>query len=151
MTASDNAADQLIEVLHHQQELIRRLGDLARRQSGLIDAGRSVALLDVLTKRQQIIDEFVAMQQDLDRLSEQVRVSSEDAVQARRAEIRTLTDAIAASLNEVMALDNADQQRLDQCRSETRDELAGLTTVTRARQAYLKPTPGGNRFADQQG
>lgn len=129
MTAHANAAEQLIEMLQRQRGLIVRLGELARRQSGLIDAGRSVALLDVLTQRQQIIDQFVASQEDLTRLSELVRTSSEEAVQMRRAQIRALTDDIAAGLSEVMQLDSTDQQRLEACRHKTRDELAGITTT----------------------
>ncbi|MHC5023169.1 MAG: flagellar export chaperone FlgN [Planctomycetota bacterium] len=150
-TPSPSWDDQLIALLERQQQLVVRLGQLADQQGSLIEARRTDALLGLLAERQRIIDQFTASQEELSGLTVDLNARLEQTARSRADRIRALLDEIGHCLASVMQRDEQDQQTLHTGRAAVRQELSSLDAGTQARNAYLKPKPVVNRFADRRG
>jgi flagellar biosynthesis/type III secretory pathway chaperone len=145
--------ERLTDLLEEQRRAVTQLKNLAQQQGDHIRSGRSDALLSLLSKRQELIDGFLAthnrMQSLLEDVSEQVkRLTSDD-----RASIRAMIDEINVLLSEVLERDDQDRKALEEARQGVREEMQSMTSGRQARNAYLKGghAAAGNRFADQQG
>ena len=145
----------LIEALEQQHTLVTQLAEIARAQATLIAERRTDRLLEVLTRRQSIIDEFTASQSRVNALTRNLDRHSHDIGMAQRDHIRSLIDAIACVLNDVMRRDQADQESLETGRSAVLAEMTGINAVRTARAAYTAPARGATsdppRFADKKG
>ncbi len=144
-------AESLITMLTRQQALIHRLSDLARRQGELIDSGDADALLTLLGQRQQIMDQFVASQDDLTLLADACRGETGPVPEGTCARITTLVEDISERLGEIMRLDEQDRARLESNRDRVGADLVGLSTSRAAHDAYVRARAVTNRFADRQG
>jgi hypothetical protein len=143
--------DALLDLLEDQRHLISNLAGLATEQSVLVAEGRTDALLGVLARRQQIIDQVVARQDEFIELTTGMEARIAAARPEQRERIRTLIEAIAGGLTKVMACDEADQRELEVVRDRTKQEVAALDGARQARQAYRKPGSVPTRFADERG
>lgn len=143
--------ERLVNVLQQQRTLLQRLSILAQRQGALIRDGQTDVLLKLLGERQQIIDRFLALQQDLGDLTDNLQERLQALDPLLKDRIEKLIEEIGQSLDGVMENDEKDRHALEAARNETRDELTGLGTANRARQAYLGAAAGNARFADRQG
>jgi hypothetical protein len=139
-TAPDVSADQLIQMLEHQQGLVDRLDRLAEGQIALIDAGASDELLELLDDRQRIMDELAAGQDGLTGVAE-----------GHRDRISRLVDEIGDRLTRIVNRDEQDRARLRTSRDATSREISGLRTARQAQHAYVNARTRSNRFADRQG
>ncbi len=150
--ADQNSTDRLIRMLQEQQSLVEQLAKLATQQSELVESGKTEALLSVLGRRQELIDRVIATSQgDLTTLLEQLRCERNNVSEDSKRQIGGLVETINHQLAQVMKRDSEDQERLESRRDRTRQELAGVETAKKAHQAYFKPHPVMNRFADRQG
>ena len=149
--ADQNSTDRLIRVLQEQQSLVEQLAKLATQQSELVESGKTEALLSVLGRRQALIDRVIASQGDLTTLLEELRCDRSNVSEHSRRQIGGLVETINHQLAQVMKRDSEDQERLESRRDRTRQELTGVETAKKAHQAYFKPHPVMNRFADRQG
>lgn len=143
--------ERLLNILQQQQALLTRLAHLAQRQGELIRDNRTDALLTLLGERQQIIDRFLAMQHDLGDLTEKLDQRLQEIQPHQREQIERLIHEIGQSLDAVMKHDERDRHALESARNETREEISGLGTANRARQAYLGAAGANAKFADRQG
>ncbi len=143
--------DRLLNMLKQQDLLLGRLSELAQRQGDLIRDGKNDELLQLLSERQQIIDRFLVMQQDMSGLTGNLERRLETIDATRRDEIRRLISHIGQRLDDVMQRDERDRHNLESNRDQSKQELAGLGNAGRARQAYLGASSGQARFADRQG
>jgi hypothetical protein len=149
-TAPDVSADQLIQMLEHQQGLVDRLDRLAEGQIALIDAGASDELLELLDDRQRIMDELAAGQDGLTGVAEALR-SRDDVSEGHRDRISRLVDDIGDRLTRIVNRDEQDRARLRTSRERTSREISGLCTARQAQHAYVNARTRNNRFADRQG
>ena len=145
------STDDLIRMLQEQHSLVQRLEKLAAEQSELIEAGKTEALLAVLGRRQEVIDQFVSSQSDMTALLERCRSDQGDLSENSRQQIELLVENINNQLAQIMKRDSLDQQRLESNRDRTRQDLTGVKTAKKAHQAYFKSHLVMNRFADRQG
>jgi hypothetical protein len=145
------SAETLVRMLERQQALVEQLDGLAERQRSLIESGNSDALLSLLSQRQQIMDQFVAGQDDLARLAETCRRSTRHIDDAMRGRISGLVDDISERLALIMERDENDRTRLESGRDRVGQALGDLDTARTARAAYVKASAVTNRFADRQG
>ena len=145
----------LIEALERQHTLVMQLAEIARTQPTLIAERRTERLLELLSRRQSIIDEFTVCQSHVNTLTRDLDRRTQDLAIHQRDRIRSLIDSIACALNDVMRRDQADQQSLQTGRSAVLAEMSEINAVRTARVAYTTPTrgliSGLPRFADQKG
>ena len=135
-----------------------RLADLAREQGGLIETGRVDELLEVLTQRQSLIDELLAVVTEIGPLADAVQHTPAGVTEVQRQTVRRLVDTIGQRLAEVIDIDSRDRTRLEQRLAEVNRERSVNTSARTARAAYgrAKPVIGAlgesrTRFTDQQG
>ena len=152
MTNQDrNPTERLMQMLHELQSLVKRLPQLAARQSEFIDRDRAEALGAEMGSRQEVVDGFVGRQAELTTLLEQLTGDRDTGSDHSRRQIEELVETINGELAQVMEHDSEDQKRLESRRDRTKNELAGVGTARRAHQAYFKSHPVTTRFADRQG
>ena len=144
-------AQGLVDVLQRQQTMVRELRGLAQEQSGFIAAGRTDALLGVLGRRQQLLDRFLATQDELVSFTSNLDHQLQSVDAPRREMIKTLLDEIGDQLTQVMQTDEHDQSALQASRDKTGEEMAELGHARHARSAYIRSAPADSRFADRQG
>ena len=145
-----SAADMLIKLLERQQALAEQLDGLTERQAAQIESGDSDALLALLAHRQRIMDQFIAGQDSLGRLSEACRREGAASEQTRQM-ITALIEDITKRLGHIMDRDEQDRDLLERHRQGVGESLAGLSTAREARQAYVAAQSMKNRFADRRG
>jgi len=145
----------LLDLLLRQQVMVDRLSQLADSQAELIAAARTDELLNVLSQRQALIDEFTASQSELSELTGQLDRRLAQVEPSQREQIQTRLNLIGERLASVMRRDEDDQARLKAGRDAIRTEMTSMGTARQARQAYVT-TPAtastsNNRFADRRG
>jgi hypothetical protein len=163
--------DRLLHVLVEQQNLVAKLDGLAETQRSLIADGRADALLELLGRRQSVIDEFTAAQAKLAELGGgedagggeaatlDARLSGPDVTSQQREHVRSLIDDIGARLAAVLKRDEQDQIALRGGRDEVRKQMQSFELSRQARSAYVGTASGpgkagaaaGARFADRHG
>lgn len=147
--------DALIEVLERQQGLVEQLASLSQAQGSLISERRTDHLLQLLSQRQELIDEFTVCQAQMSAMSQDLDRRMTAAAAPQRERIRTLIASISLRLREVMQRDHDDQAALHGGRDATLAEMTGLDAARVARTAYGPTVPnaalGGSRFADHRG
>lgn len=141
----------LIDALEHQQSLVDQLVPLVQKQAAMIESGRTDALLGLLGRRQQIIDQLTGSQAGLGELTQDLEQRLAKVPSEQREHIRSLIDYIGNALNDVMGRDDQDRQALEAGREGLKRELADVNAARQARSAYMQGKAVNNRFADQKG
>jgi len=141
----------LLDLLERQQGLVNQLVGLAESQAGLIVDRRTDRLLDLLSRRQTLIDAFTAGQHELTELTRGLNERLRTVSSAQRDRIKCLIDEIGHRLSLVMRRDEQDQGLLRTSRDEIKQELVNTGEVSQARAAYLHQRTKSNCFADQRG
>lgn len=144
-------ADALVELLESQHALVGELSTLADRQQTLVRDRQTEALLGLLTERQQILDRFAGMQEQLGTLTANLDQRIAEVKEPVRSRIQTLIAEIGDRLTVVMAGDERDQQALEAARTDTASDLRDIDAARIARAAYQGPNVAVSRYADRQG
>ncbi len=151
MSESSDWSGSLIELLERQRALVGELSELARQQAGLTESGQTEALLQLLGRRQEIIDRFAVTQEDLGRLTGGLSERLGDLAEPQRDQIRSLIDEIGEVMADVLRRDEQDQETLRASRDHVRREIATVDTSKQAHRAYVRRKLVDNRFADSKG
>ena len=141
----------LLRLLERQQCMVEELVQLAHSQASLIAEQRTEGLLDVLARRQALIDEFTAAQAGVSQMTHRLDQRLNDATPEQRFQIKSLIGIIGEKLALVMKTDENDQGALRNARDGVRKELGTLGTGRQARNAYSGPALAGARYADRHG
>ena len=145
------AAERLPVLLAEQRAIIEQLAELAASQSRLIDGVQTDALLELLSKRQGLIERFTALQPAIAALLDDIEPHVDSLEPALREHIRADIDVIAVRLEQVMAVDAEDQRRLESHRDDAREEVSASDRARVARTAYRNVASSGARFTDRNG
>lgn len=149
-TARPDDAAALMGLLREHRDAAASLVTLATSQRQAVDRSSPDALLEILARRQELIDHFVAQQDDLAQRCRAVQ-SSSNISEADRAAIRELVDSINQQFEQVLERDREDEARLRQDRDALKGALQANDLARQARQAYLTAPGSTNRFADRKG
>jgi hypothetical protein len=149
-TAIADWPDGLIDVLERQRALVEELASMSRLQAGLIAERRTDRLLELLSRRQIVIDEFTVCQAQMSAMSHDLDRRLSGVAPPRRDRIRGLIGGIGERLREVMQRDHEDQAAMHGGREALLGEISGLGNVRQARAAYGPAPTNVNRFADRQ-
>lgn len=140
----------VLGVLGKQEELIERLDQLAQSQTEVIAQGRTDRLMELLARRQTIIDEITANLSNLTELTNKVHRVLPEIAPLQRERIRSLIKRIGERLNQVMRRDEQDEAMLRSHRNQIKQEMTTLDTGRQARSAYQN-APLTPCFADHSG
>lgn len=151
ITQPSNWLHSLLTLLEQQRAMVNELVSLAQSQAALIAAGRTDRLLDLLAKRQAIIDGFTTSQSRLAQLTGGMDERMNGAAPQDRDRIKSLINEIGERLSQVMKRDEEDQKLLRSSRDQVVQEMSKLGTVKQAHGAYRAHAPATTRFADQHG
>lgn len=151
MSESLDWSASLIELLERQRALVGELSELARQQAGLTESGQTEALLQLLGRRQEIIDRFAVTQDDLGRLTGRLSERVRDLAEPQRRQVRSLIDEIGEAMADVLQRDEQDQEALRASRDRVRRDIATVDTSKQAHRAYVRRKLIDNRFADSKG
>jgi hypothetical protein len=141
----------LIELLERQHTMVDRLVELAQAQSALIAESSTDRLLELLAKRQAVIDEFTQSQGDLSELTHGLDERLERVSADQRDHIKSVINLIGERLAQVMRRDEEDQAALRSNRQQVRNELTSMGAARQARSAYLGGPSESTRFSDRRG
>jgi hypothetical protein len=144
-------SQSLLEILQRQHAMVDDLVALANSQAALIAEGRTDRLLDLLAKRQLIIDEFTASQSRLGEMTRGLEDRLRDVAAGDRDLIRSLINGIGERLAQVMQRDERDQASLRSGREQIKRELSSMSFSRQARGAYSTVRNPETRFADHHG
>lgn len=140
----------LLDLLHKQRVMVDELAQLAESQAALIAESHTDRLLDLLARRQILIDQFTASQVEVAGLTTGLDHRLESVSAAQRDRIKTLISEISERLAHIMRRDEQDQVSLCSTRDLIKNEMSSLGTARQARSAYVG-SPAMNRYADQRG
>lgn len=150
-TQHDDWSDALHDVLDRQQALADRLAALSEQQQTLIEAGRTDELLSLLGQRQQIVDQFLGMQDRFTELTSEFAQRLDALDPAQRSDLRARINAISGQLDSIMKSDKTDQQRLESARGKVKGDIEKIGASRRAGSAYGGPSKTNARYADERG
>jgi hypothetical protein len=106
----------------------------------------------LLGQRQQLVDQFLTVQDRFAELTAEFDRRLDSLGQARRDDVRARIDAISAQLDAVMKSDQTDQTRLEQARGRVVGDIQKIGASRRAGSAYGSPAKKPNaRYADERG
>ena len=144
--------DSLLGLLERQRTMVLELAALADSQAELIEHNRTDGLLDVLAKRQVLIDEFNACQGPMSQLTHRFDERTAEVSVPDREKIKSLIGIIGEKLAHVMQRDERDQHSLKGSCDGVKQELSSMGAARQARSAYVTDTRGTlNRYADRRG
>jgi hypothetical protein len=141
----------MLSLLERQQAMVEELMRLARSQAVLISEHRTEGLLDVLARRQTLIDEFTTSQNQLTQMTHRLDQRLSEAAPEQRTQIQSLIHSIGESLAKVMQTDEQDQLSLRDSRDHIKHELGNLSSAKQARHAYLGQKRVNARVSDRRG
>jgi flagellar biosynthesis/type III secretory pathway chaperone len=143
---------RLTRLLDEQIGVYEQLGALAQEQHACVESGDTDALLRILGRRQQLIDDLASRNTELEpfvsRWNDLAQAVSEDdraALRARIERVETLVDQIAKQ-------DEADHAALEQRRQATAGQMQSLASKRSAVAAYGGPqgqSGGAARYQDR--
>lgn len=151
LTQPSNWLHTLLTLLEQQRSMVNDLVALAQSQAALIAEGKTDRLLDLLAKRQAIIDGFTTSQSQLAELTGGMDERMDGTPPHERDRIKSLINEIGERLSQVMKRDEEDQKLLRSSRDQVVQEISKLGTAKQAHGAYRTNVSPTTRFADQRG
>lgn len=146
-------APRLARLLERQRALYEDLDALSRTQGPLIASEQTDALLEVLARRQGLVDQLTLVNQDIAPFSSDWARLSASLSDHHRATIRERFEAVAALASAITARDEEHRRALEARRADIGAELAGLSRARGAVAAYGSGRSAGAapRFQDREG
>ena len=150
-TTYQDRAKVLAELLDRQARLYDQLQRLSDTQSRLVADANAEPLLEVLSQRQQLIDQLVAV-------SEQVEPYKQDWAEiwgaldhAAREHLRGLIERVRGRLDEIIEQDELDRKALSEHRQAAGQEVQQMRHGAVVNRAYGRSMPAEPRYTDRQG
>ncbi|MBL8746767.1 MAG: flagellar export chaperone FlgN [Phycisphaerae bacterium] len=146
-------APRLARILDLQITLYEQLAALAAEQSQFIDAEETDGLLDILGRREQLIEQIALTNQEVAPFVQSWERLAPTLPSRHRIVLRQRFDSVAAIVDQIAQRDEADRKRLEARRTRIGQEIEGLSNVRGAINAYTRPAvPGGGPiFQDSRG
>ncbi|MAE66732.1 MAG: hypothetical protein CMJ18_20890 [Phycisphaeraceae bacterium] len=151
-TSCDLDIDRLIDLLQRQDALFGDLCAKGPEQAELASKGRATELLDLLNRRQALIDQLQEIHGELDpyRARWNEVVARLDAGQRDR--VGALVRRAEDQLQRIMKSDDDDCHVLKETQERTAADIGHVKQAGAARQAYTASAAApANRFTNRQG
>ena len=146
-------APRLVRLLERQRALYADLDALSQTQGPLIASDQTDRLLEVLARRQGLIDELSTLNQEIAPFTGDWARLSGGLSDPHRLAIRERFEAVSALAASIASRDEEHRRALEARRAGIGSELAGLARARGAAAAYsgsasASPTP---RYQDREG
>jgi hypothetical protein len=138
------------ELLTLQHEFFTQLDSLSAEQSALVDGERTPELLELLGRRQRLIDGIAEINGLLAPARAQWSEIMAGLPEEMRLRVNRRLDALAGLAARIAQRDEADRARLEGRRDAVAGELARVGRARGAIGAYAGPSGGGARFQDRE-
>lgn len=151
---TDSGARRLAGIIDEEHALCVELDGLSVAQSAMVEGGDTDGVLEVLGRRQRIIDRIVVLNAELAPLRERRDELMAALPASERERVRARVDEIAQAVERVRARDEQDRDAMERRRTGIAGELSGLARARGAVAAYGAPRAaegGGARFQDREG
>jgi hypothetical protein len=134
--------EQLVTLVHARLQSLQDLLRLTDLQDSVIEAGNMTDLIELLDRKQQILQSL----QECDQMLAPFRAQPPDSRvwrdQARRALCRQMTDACEEVLRVLLDRERAAEHALVSKKDGLAEQLSRVNAAAVARQAYQKPSTG---------
>ena len=146
-------APRLARVLDEQCRLYEQLDEVSQHQSECVETGETEQLLDVLARRQGVVEQVTEVNGLLepfvsrwDSLADALDESQRDSLRGKLARLDELVDRITKR-------DESDRQKLEAQKGKVAEELGSAVRQKNAAAAYGRngQHQPGARFQDRQG
>jgi len=144
-------APRLARVLDEQRGLYEQLDALSRSQAALIGAENTDALLEVLGRRQVLIDAIASLNEELAPFAERWDELAPRLDTHQRLRLRSGFDAVSGLVAEIARRDDADRRLLEARRNAIGAELGTVSHARGAVRAYARPEHAAPRYQDRTG
>ncbi len=150
-------APRLVRVLDRQIELYAELERLSSRQSDLVRGDEPDALLDLLARRQVLVEQVTDLNQQLEPFTREWDRLAERLSPGQRDEIGSRTRRLDELIETITGRDEADRRALESRRESVASEINALSNKRAAVAAYGGRAGGGGsggaspRFQDREG
>lgn len=144
-------APRLTRVLDRQVDLYTQLDALSQQQSELVRTDQSDALLDLLARRQTLVQQLTDLNQQLEPFTRQWTTLVERLSSDHRKAIGQRTERLDDLIAAITERDEADRKTLESRRAAVAGEINTLTNQRAAVSAYRGAGRSSPRFQDREG
>ncbi|MDX1565917.1 MAG: flagellar export chaperone FlgN, partial [Phycisphaeraceae bacterium] len=120
MTQENNSSQQqaqtLIALLQQQRSVYENLDELSKRQSQLIDSDDTAGLLDLLARRQKVVERLAELNVKFEPFKRSWADFWEPLEEGTQAKIQELIGQVQSMVDRIMAQDEKDHARMAQIR-----------------------------------
>jgi len=143
ITAAHVMALKLLRLLTQQKQCYAELQRLAQQQRDLILAQQPEALLSLLSKRQQMVEQITQLQVEFSPYLKQWDAIRETLAAESRQQIQSLLDELKTMLDGILEQDREDANELSQRKDAIGKEMASANRGRVAAGAYagVRNTP----------
>lgn len=142
---------RLARILDRQLSLYGQLAALAAEQSRFIDAEETDGLLEILGRRERLIEQIALTNTEVAPFTQSWDRLAPTLPSRHRIELRQRFDSVAKLVDQIAERDDADRKRLEVRRAQIGQEIEGLSNVRGAINAYTRPSTSGPIFQDSRG
>jgi len=147
-----NTEPEVMTLLRRQAALFDALGTLSRDQRGAIEQGSPDAILSLLARRQQVVEQLTGLAGELEPYRVQWAATRDRLEAVQREEADRLVAASEQHLEGILERDEHDRSLLQQARQKAGEELTRINRSGQAMNAYgATPPVGMNRYTDRCG
>ena len=140
---------KLIELLTQQSVLYRQLRELSQKQTGLVDGRDPEMLLKILAARQRLIDKLKAITDELNPIRSDWQRVSAGLAPAQKQQVSTLVSEVQNTLQDILARDEKDSQKLSASKQQVFKKIQGVSTGKLLNRKYGQPASSGqSRYLD---
>jgi flagellar biosynthesis/type III secretory pathway chaperone len=140
----------LLELLEQQRDLYYELEKLSAEQSQRIEQGQTEDLLNVLSKRQGLVEQLTQINTRLSPYRDYWGQVAQQLPEGKRQHLRHLLDEVQTLLQRILEQDETDRQQLQAARDEVGNKLQQTQKAGSAMKAYGRAAQQP-RFTDSQG
>jgi hypothetical protein len=140
---------RLIELLTQQSILYRQLRELSQKQTGLADGSDPETLLKILAARQRLIDKLKVITGELTPIRSDWQRVSAGLEPAQKREVGKLVSEVQNTLQDILARDEKDSQKLSDSKQQVFNEIQGVSAGKLLNRKYGQPSSSGqSRYLD---
>ncbi len=152
---SMNEIDEKVEIFERklgaQAELYHTLVGLSREQVEKISAEDIDALMRLLDRKKEVIDEIEQVETAVEPLRQFWEAHKDEVAEPVRARLRAVVDEIRTLLEEALEIEEAGRRKLGITTDEVEDQMRQLSAGPRAMRSYAPGQDQKPRFMDHTG
>lgn len=148
----EDLAQTALDLLHRQQDLVRRLLVLAEQQETYLNADHAADLLAHMQRRQQVVDDINRVQAQLTSLLPQEGDPASLFASEQLEQFRDLRDSVTDDLARIAHLDKQGEHTVRRLRDQVAARLGQVAAGQGAVAGYGRASAGSthsNRYTDR--